>query len=342
MMRLSDFDYHLPPELIAQEPLAKRDASRMLVVHRKDHTIEDRSFPRIIDYLQPGDVIVVNDSQVIPARLVGERETGGRIEILLLEPVDNHQRWEALLKPGRRIRPGTRILFHGAAEAVVNERLTDRKWLISFTTEQPFAEFLASCGTAPLPPYIKRKGGGRRTADLERYQTVYASRPGSIAAPTAGFHFTQEILNHIEQKGVVVTKITLHVGYGTFRPIATEEIEKHIMEPERFTISAAAATAVNTAKRIVAVGTTVVRALESAVDDHGYLRAGEGKTDLYIYPGYRFKRVDTLLTNFHLPRSSLYLLACAFAGKDVVERAYRHAIGNRYRFYSYGDCMLIV
>lgn len=342
MMRLSHFDYHLPHELIAQTPLVERDASRMLVLDRTKGTVEDRLFRNFSNYLQQGDVVVVNDSKVIPARLTGHRDTGGRVEILLLRS-DNGQVWEALLKPGRRIKPGTQITFSGSVQATVGERLTDRKWQISFTSERPLEDFLAAHGTPPLPPYIKeRRTFAARAEHLDRYQTIYAQRPGSVAAPTAGLHFTHEILENIARRGASLARITLHVGYGTFRPIETEEIEKHVMEPESFEISDDAAAMINEAERVVAVGTTVIRTIESAADNSGRLRSSTGLTDLYIYPGYRFKRVDVLLTNFHLPRSSLYILVCAFAGKDLIEMAYSHAIQNRYRFYSYGDCMLIL
>jgi len=348
MTRVSDFDYHLPPGLIAQAPLPQRDASRMMVVHRPSGEIEDRCFRDFPSFLDRGDVVVVNDSRVIPARLEARRETGARIEVLLLRRPDGEgitdegEVWECLLKPARRLREGERLTFGAGAEGRILERLSDKKWRLGIATDRPLATFLEERGLPPLPPYIKRKGASGKEEDLVRYQTVYARRPGSVAAPTAGLHFSPAVLQEIAARNVPVVSVTLHVGYGTFSPIEVEEIEDHVMDAEPFEMPTAAAERINAARRVVAVGTTSCRVLETAADERGHIEARSGVTSLYIFPGYRFKRVGALLTNFHLPRSSLYLLVCAFAGKELMEKAYRRAVEKRYRFYSYGDCMLIL
>jgi len=347
-MRLIDFDYHLPPALIAQEPLMERDSSRMMILNRDGRSVDHRFFHDIDQYLTAGDLLVVNDSKVIPARLTGSKETGGTIEILLLSerdkgPEKSVSHWDVLLKPAKRVREGTRIGFGEAGEARVVERISDKKWRLTFTTAGPFDEFLRSCGTAPLPPYIKRKGKTPQDVhDLDRYQTVYAQVPGSVAAPTAGFHFTPQVLERLGGKGVMVSAVTLHVGYGTFHPIETEMVEDHVMEEEWFELTPHVAEQINEAARVIAVGTTVTRVLETLTDDRGRVRPSTDATRLFIYPGYRFKRVNSLLTNFHLPKSSLLLLASAFAGSALLQDAYRLAVEQRYRFYSYGDCMLIL
>jgi S-adenosylmethionine:tRNA ribosyltransferase-isomerase len=345
-MRLEDFDYPLPEELIAQEPAAVRDLSRMMVVDRQTGRIDIRTFRDLPEYIGPGDAIVVNDSRVFPARLIGRKETGGLIEILLLVRHDERlpgEEWEVLLRPAKRVAVGMTIAFADACRAQVIGRLTEKQWLLQFTSAMPFDEFLARQGRAPLPPYIKRKRDRSRSeADLARYQTVYARVKGSVAAPTAGLHFTPEILDRLQGRGAAIAPVTLHIGYGTFLPIETERVEDHLMEEEHFSLGDETARRVNEAKRVVAVGTTATRVLESVADEGGRIVAVAGSTRLYVYPGYRFRRVDALVTNFHLPKSSLFLLVCAFAGRDLMQKAYCLAVENRFRFYSYGDCMLIL
>jgi len=347
-MMISDFDYDLPEELIAQEPATLRDQSRMMVLSRSDGSTKDSRFFELPEFLREGDVLVINDSRVIPARLVGRKASGGLIEMLLLrertgEAAGSPIAWEVLLRPAKRVAAGTKIFFDAPAEAEIIERRSDKKWVIRFDTPGPFEDFLAECGRAPLPPYIKRdRQTGKSRKDLERYQTVYARAPGSVAAPTAGLHFSEAVLGRIRHKGISIAAVTLHVGYGTFLPIESHNVEDHLMEEESFQVTQEAASMINSALRVVAVGTTAVRVIESATDDSGKVRATSGCTRLYIYPGYRFRRVDALLTNFHLPRSSLYLLVCAFAGRDLVRAAYGRAIEEKYRFYSYGDCMFML
>jgi S-adenosylmethionine:tRNA ribosyltransferase-isomerase len=345
-MKLEEFAYDLPEELIAQEPAAVRDRSRMMVVHRKTGDIELRTFRDLPEYLGDGDVVVVNDSRVFPARLIGRKETGGLIEILLLTQQTGDppgQIWEVLLRPAKRVEIGTTVMFAPGCRARVVRRLSEKQWLLEFRTDIPFADFLTRFGRAPLPPYIKRKRDRARSQqDLERYQTVYARVTGSVAAPTAGLHFTDEMFDLLRGRAAGIAPITLHVGYGTFLPIEAQNVEDHVMEEEHFTIDEEAARLVNGAKRVIAVGTTSTRVLESIVDDEGKIRPVSGSTRLYLYPGSRFRRVDALLTNFHLPKSSLFLLVCAFADRERMQKAYRLAIENRFRFYSYGDCMLIL
>lgn len=347
-MKLSAFDYDLPPEAIAQAPLPERDASRMMVLHRNDTRIEHAAFCDITSFLHAGDVLVVNDSKVIPARLTGTKETGGTVEILLLSGKDNpddHAEavWDVLLKPAKRVREGTVISFGQKGRARVTKRLSDKKWRLVFSTAGTFDDFLQTCGTAPLPPYIKRTGQVPGAInDLERYQNIYAHSPGSVAAPTAGFHFSPRVMEQLVRKGVLVVPVTLHVGYGTFVSIETEDVEDHRMEEEWFELTPETARKINEANRVVAVGTTATRVLESTADDAGIVQPHTGTTDLFIYPGYRFKRVNGLLTNFHLPKSSLFLLASAFAGPELIRQAYHLAIDHGYRFYSYGDCSLIL
>lgn len=346
MMRLEEFAYDLPEELIAQEPAAVRDGSRMMVVHRKTGEIEIRTFRDLPGYFGEGDVLVVNDSRVLPARLIGRKETGGLIEILLLtrQPGDPpEETWEVLLRPAKRVDVGTTVTFADGCRARIVRRLSEKQWLLEFRTEIPFDDFLARFGRAPLPPYIKRKRRETRLQqDLERYQTVYARVKGSVAAPTAGLHFTEEVFDLLRGRAVGIAPVTLHVGYGTFLPIAAENVEDHVMEEELFTIDGETVRLVNGAKRVIAVGTTSTRVLESVADDEGKIRPVSGSTRLYLYPGSRFRRVDALLTNFHLPKSSLFLLVCAFAGTERMQETYRIAVENRFRFYSYGDCMLIL
>ncbi|MHB8907385.1 MAG: tRNA preQ1(34) S-adenosylmethionine ribosyltransferase-isomerase QueA [Syntrophales bacterium] len=345
-MRLEEFDYSLPEELIAQEPATVRDLSRMMVVDRQTGGIAIRTFRDLPEYIGPGDAVVVNDSRVFPARLIGRKETGGLIEILLLarrEDAQPGENWEVLLRPAKRVAVGMTIAFAEGCRATVVSRLTEKQWLLQFTAASSFDEFLARQGRAPLPPYIKRKRDRSRSEhDLERYQTIYARVQGSVAAPTAGLHFTPEVLDRLRIRGAVVAPVTLHIGYGTFLPIEAECVEDHLMEEEHFILGEETAGKVNEAKRVIAVGTTATRVLESVAGEEGRIAPTARSTRLYIYPGYRFRRVDALVTNFHLPKSSLFLLVCAFAGRELMQRAYRLAVENRFRFYSYGDCMLIL
>jgi S-adenosylmethionine:tRNA ribosyltransferase-isomerase len=346
-MRLEDFDYNLPEGLIAQQPCEMRDHARMMVINRTTGNIIHDAFMNLPDYLKKNDVLVINDSKVLPARLVGKKETGGLIEILLIskksEESQQHTTWEVLLSPAKRVQIGTRIFFESGCEGIIHDRISDKKWLITFMTQTDFDRYLDQYGSAPLPPYIKRKKNSTtRIQDLDRYQSIYAKIPGSIAAPTAGLHFSHRVLNVLEKNGVLITPVTLHVSYGTFFPIETHHVENHIMEEESFEINEESADIINNAQNVIAVGTTSIRVIESAADERGKVKPTSLYTDLFIYPGYRFKRVNTILTNFHLPRSSLFLLVCAFAGKGLIQKAYHQAIEHRYRFYSYGDCMLIL
>jgi S-adenosylmethionine:tRNA ribosyltransferase-isomerase len=343
-MELKDFSYLLPEELIAQHPCQKRDRSRMMMLDRHTESIDDFRFFDLPDFLKRGDTLVINDSKVIPARLFGKKTTGATVEILLLtkkEISKDTQTWEALLRPAKRLRENDVIILNGNCEAKVLSRITEKKWLLRFTCNENFDEFLKINGRAPLPPYIKRKKNNGHTEDMDRYQTIYARNPGSIAAPTAGLHFSNEVMQILQNKGISIARITLHVGLGTFFPIETELVENHIMEPEYYEIDADAANKINNARRVIAVGTTSTRTLESVSDENGLIKAQSGFTNLFIYPGYKFKIVNGLLTNFHLPQSSLFLLVCAFAGVDFIKKAYQTAVDNRYHFYSYGDCMLI-
>jgi len=345
-MELKDFSYFLPDELIAQHPCQKRDHSRLLFLDREKEKTADLFFFQLPDLLQSGDVLVINDSRVIPARLFGKKPTGGILEILLLtrkEVREDFQTWEVLLRPARRLRENDVIALGDNSEAKVLSRISDKKWLLKFFSQNGFDAYLKKFGRAPLPPYIKRKkNSGPDVTDMERYQTIYAKDPGSIAAPTAGLHFSEDVLQALRSKGIQIAPITLHVGYGTFLPIETDEVEKHVMESEYYEISTESSRIINNARRLIAVGTTSTRTLESAANNDGYVNAQSGFTNIFIYPGYKFKRVDGLLTNFHLPQSSLFLLVCAFAGTDLMKNTYLHATENRYMFYSYGDCMLIV
>lgn len=339
-MQTSDFDYHLPPHLIAQKPLEPRDSSRLLVLHKATGEIEHRSFADILEYLQPGDVLVANDTRVIPARLFGRKvPSGGRVEVLLTHKLEERV-WEAMMR-GRSLAPGTVIEFANSEahlQATVLEATPEGRRVLQFA--EAVETHLASLGAVPLPPYIHEP-----LDDSGRYQTIYARRDGAVAAPTAGLHFTPSLLEKIKAQGVEITFITLHIGPGTFRPVNTDKIEDHHLEAEHFRISPLAAETINLAKfegrRIVAVGTSVVRVLE-AQGNRGLVTPGEGETGLFIYPGFEFKVIDVLITNFHLPRSTLLLLVSAFAGKPLVEKAYAEAIAQEYRFYSFGDAMFIV
>jgi S-adenosylmethionine:tRNA ribosyltransferase-isomerase len=326
-MLLSDFDYQLPPELIAQEPPAGRDAARMLVLHRAERRFEDRHFRELPSLLKPGDCLVLNDSRVLPSRLFS-----GKSEILLLEPVSEDAReWRALVRPGRKIRVGDTIRFDDRFAAEIVGHFERGERTVRFFGDEDVYAAIERLGHMPLPPYIKRPD---QAADRERYQTVYARERGSVAAPTAGLHFTGEILDRAREAGAHIAHVTLHVGLGTFQPIEREDFENHQLHFERYSITQDAWREIESAKRVVAVGTTSVRTIES-----GNM---SGSTNLFIYPGYNFKRVGAMLTNFHLPRTSLLLLVCAFAGTDFALAAYRHAVAQRYRFFSYGDCMLIL
>lgn len=345
-MELKDFSYHLPEELIAQHPCQQRDRSRLMLLQRDEGKIDDSIFYRLPDMLQNGDVLVVNNSRVIPARLFGKKSTGASLEILLLvkkEVSDISQVWEALLRPAKRLKENDIIVLNADCEAKVLARISEKKWLLQFTCNGSFDDYLKNHGRAPLPPYIKRKNNnGLIGQDLERYQTIYARTPGSIAAPTAGLHFTTEVIQLLQAKGIQIAPITLHVGYGTFLPIEVSKVEDHVMEAEYYEIDAPTAGIINNARRVIAVGTTSTRTLESIADEKGIIEAQSGFTNIFIYPGHKFRRVGGLLTNFHLPQSSLFLLACAFAGTDLIKKAYAHAVNNGYLFYSYGDCMLIL
>lgn len=345
-MDVSLFDYELPSELIAQEPSEPRDASRLLVLERASGAWEDRRFAELPELLQPGDCLVANRSRVIPARLLGTAvEGGGAVELLLLRPVED-ERWEAMVRPGRRCRVGATVdLAGGAARARVVGEGSEGTRVVAIEAPWPVRELMERHGLPPLPPYIGRHDAPK-PEDRERYQTVYAREEGSVAAPTAGLHFTPELLARLAGRGVPVHYLTLHVGPGTFRPIRAGRVEDHRLEAEPIDIPEETAEAVERARRegrrVVAVGTTTTRALEWAAAEDGRVRACTGLADLFIRPGHRFRVVDALVTNFHLPRSSLLVLVSAFAGRDLVLAAYRHALAARYRFYSYGDAMLIV
>jgi S-adenosylmethionine:tRNA ribosyltransferase-isomerase len=336
-MRLSDFRYELPEELIAQEPLAERDAARMLVVHRAERRFEDRTFREFPSFLHPGDCVVLNDSRVLPSRLFGHRQNGeAAVEILLLEPVSEDVReWRALVRPGRKLGVGAVIRFDSSFSAEIIGYGERGERTVRFEGSEDVYSVLDRLGHMPLPPYIKRAD---REVDRERYQTVYSCEPGSVAAPTAGLHFTGEILNRVVNSGARIAHVTLHVGLGTFQPLEREDFENHQLHFERYNIAPEAWRQIQSAERVVAVGTTSVRTVESAAKTG----ATSGSTNLFIYPRYEFRRVGALLTNFHLPGTSLLLLVCAFAGTDLTLAAYRHAVTERYRFFSYGDCMLIV
>lgn len=345
-MELKDFSYFLPEALIAQHPCETRDQSRMMVLGRQTQNIDDFHFFDLPNFLEKGDTLVINDSRVIPARLFGKKPTGAAVEILLLtkkEASVETQTWEALLRPAKRLHENDVIILDGNCEAKVLSRISEKKWLLRFTCNENFDDYLKINGRAPLPPYIKRKKiNGYTVEDMDRYQTIYASNPGSIAAPTAGLHFSREVMQILQNKGIGIARITLHVGFGTFLPIETKLVENHVMEPEYYEIDAAAADIINNARRVITVGTTSTRTIESVTTENGLIKAQSGFTNLFIYPGYKFKRVNGLLTNFHLPQSSLFLLVCAFAGVDFTKKVYQRAIDSRYHFYSYGDCMLIL
>lgn len=356
-MQLSEFDYQLPEELIAQQPLERRDASRMLVVNRDAQTMQDSRFELLPKYVRPGDVIVVNNTRVFPARLIGQRDpSGGRVEVFLIREMKSEasvglgegscQIWEALVRPGHRLKPGARIRFGDSklqAEVLGDSAKGFR--LLRLKGDKPLESLISELGQTPLPPYIRRPLG-TSAPDNERYQTIFAREKGAIAAPTAGLHFTPQVTEALLARQVRLVEITLHVGYGTFQPVRVDTIEQHQVDTEFYEISEEAARVINATRpqggRVVAVGTTTVRALESAVNSEGVVKPGRRETALTIIPGYEFGITDALLTNFHLPRSSLLLLVCAFAGRNLMLDAYRYAVEARFRFYSYGDCMLVI
>ena len=340
-MKASEFDFYLPEELIAQHPLEKRDESRLMILDKKTGEIEHKKFYNIIDYLNEGDTLVLNNTRVLPARLIGEKEnTGGKIEFLLLKRIDK-DRWECLAKPGKSARVGRKFTFgDGKLKAEVVDVLEDGNRIVEFKYEGIFEEVLDALGEMPLPPYIHEK-----LEDKERYQTLYSKEDGSAAAPTAGLHFTKELLQKIKDKGVNVVYLTLHVGLGTFRPVKVENIEDHEMHSEYYTMSKETANIINETKkkgkRVISVGTTSTRTLETIGDSNGMVREASGWTNIFIYPGYKFKVVDNLITNFHLPESTLIMLVSTLAGKEHVLNAYNEAVKEKYRFFSFGDAMFI-
>lgn len=341
-MKTSDFYYDLPKELIAQDPLEDRSSSRLMHLSLADGSIEHRHFTDILDYLKPGDCLVINDTKVIPARLYGHREkSGGVVEILLLKRMAGDT-WECLVKPGKKARTGERIVFgDGILKGEIADVLDDGNRLIRFEYDGIFEEILDSLGEMPLPPYITHK-----LQDKNRYQTVYAVHDGSAAAPTAGLHFTKELLKKVEESGISIAHVTLHVGLGTFRPVKVDDVEKHQMHSEFYVVEPDQAEIINRTKqnggRVISVGTTSCRTLESVTDESGVVHAGSGNTSIFIYPGYKFKAIDGLITNFHLPESTLLMLVSALAGKENIMRAYEEAVKERYRFFSFGDAMIIL
>lgn len=342
-MLLEDFDFTLPPELIAQEPCPKRDGSRLMVVDRTLGTISTGQFPEILSHLRSGDVLVLNDTRVIPARLLGKKETGGQVEVFLSRRLAGDEEiWSCLTRSSKPLRVGAKVLFDQGlrGEVVAGGEAPNR--LLRFDCQDDFLQLLDEVGHVPLPPYIQRQD---RPADRERYQTVFARRAGAVAAPTAGLHFTESLLQQLQAAGVEIVSLTLHVGLGTFMPVRTSNLLEHRMHSEVYHIAETTAMAINRARlqgrRIIALGTTSTRALEAAADEGGMLQPGSGETDIFITPGYRFRIIDGLITNFHLPKSTLLVLVSAFAGRDLVLKAYQRAIEEKYRFFSYGDCMLI-
>jgi len=341
-MKVSDFNYNLPQELIAQVPIKNRDESRLMVLDKKNKTIEHKIFKDIINYLKPGDCLVRNNTKVIPARLYGiKEETGINVEFLLLNRIEGDY-WEVMVRPGRRLKEGTKVIFgNGILQAEILEIMNGGNRKVKFTYEGIFNEILDKIGLMPLPPYIHEK-----LKEKDRYQTVYAKYEGSAAAPTAGLHFTNELLEEIRQKGIDIANVTLHVGIGTFRPVKEENVEEHAMHTEHFYIKQEDVEKINKAKkeghRIIAVGTTSCRVLESIADENGYVKPIEADTGIFIYPGYKFKCIDGLITNFHLPESTLIMLVSALAGKDYIIHAYEEAVKEKYRFFSFGDAMAIL
>lgn len=347
-MHISEFNFELPPELIAQQPLEPRDHARMLRINRQDKSWCDSSFAELPTLLSPNNVLVINNTRVFPARLIGHRilhgQSGAKIEALLVRALAENE-WEVMAKPGRALPIGAQLEFGGKLRGEVTAIFTDGRRAIRFQADENLAALIDQIGNTPLPPYIKRDYEEKVRLDEPRYQTIYATQRGAIAAPTAGLHFTERVFAELNVRGIEVVEITHHVGAATFQPVRVENIEEHKIEAESFEISATAAKIINAAKqagkRIIAVGTTTTRALESAADEKGLVKAGQQSAELFIYPGYRFRVIDALLTNFHLPQSSLLILVAAFAGRDLTLDAYQYAVKQGYRFYSYGDCMFI-
>ena len=347
-MHILEFDYELPEELIAQQPSEKRENSKMMVLNRENHQILHKNFFNIVDFLDENCVLILNNTKVMPARLYGYKDTGAKIEVFLLKKYDGENRWEVLIRPSKRVRPGTVIkISEELSVEVVMPLPDDGKWVVKMLFEGDLLQILHKVGNIPLPPYIERKMATEelRQLDFERYQTVYAKNEGSVAAPTAGLHFTEDILKQLKEKGVKIGYVTLDVGIGTFRPVKCENILEHKMDTEAFEISKETADLINDAKKqgkkIVAVGTTTVRTLETAYKLFGEIKECKSASNLFIYPPYEFKVVDKLITNFHLPKSTLLMLVSALATKDFIFEGYAEAIKEKYRFYSYGDCMFI-
>ncbi|HIT70661.1 MAG TPA: tRNA preQ1(34) S-adenosylmethionine ribosyltransferase-isomerase QueA [Candidatus Scatovivens faecipullorum] len=341
-MKVSDFNYELPKELIAQHPYDKRDEARLMVLDKRNQSIEHKVFKDIIDYLNPGDCLVINNTKVIPARLYGKKDTGANVEFLLLKRIENDI-WEAMVRPGQKLKSGSKVVFgDGLLKATVLEVLENGNRKVEFEYEGIFNEILDQIGLMPLPPYITEA----TREDNEKYQTVYAKYDGSAAAPTAGLHFTESLLEKIKEKGIEIANVTLHVGIGTFRPVKVENVEEHEMHSEHYYIKKEDAEKINFAKRtghkVISVGTTSCRVLESVADENGMVKETEGDTSIFIYPGYKFKCIDSLITNFHLPESTLIMLVSSLAGKDFIMKAYEEAVKQRYKFFSFGDAMLIL
>lgn len=340
-MNISEFDYELPEELIAQHPSDKRDEARLLVLNKEKQTIEHKIFKDVIDYLNPGDCLVINNTKVLPARLLGQKEdTGINVEFLLLKRIENDI-WEVMVRPGRRLKEGAVVNFgQGILKGRVLEVMENGNRKVEFEYEGIFNEILDKIGLMPLPPYITES-----LKDKDRYQTVYAKYDGSAAAPTAGLHFTEELLKKIEEKGIQIAKVTLHVGIGTFRPVKVENIEEHEMHSEHYYIKKEDADKINNAKknghRVIACGTTSCRVIETIADENGFVDETEGDTNIFIYPGYKFKCLDALITNFHLPKSTLVMLVSALAGREFIMEAYKTAVQEKYKFFSFGDAMII-
>jgi len=342
-MLVKEFDYHLPAELIARFPAPERDASRLLLLDRATRQFGEGLFRGLPAHLRPGDLLVMNDTRVMPARLFGTRETGGKAEIFLVRRAEGSaERWSCLLRASKKFRDGQVVDLPGGMKATLCSRSAGEAWLVEFAGDGPFAEWLEREGHIPLPPYLQREDD---IADRERYQTVFSRNPGAVAAPTAGLHFTQEVLAGLAEQGVRIAYLTLHTGLGTFQPVRVDRVEDHRIHSEHYMIPESTAEEVRAAKargsRVVAVGTTTTRTLEYAADSGGNVAAGAGEADIFIYPGYRFKVVDALITNFHLPESTLLMLVSAFAGREYTLSAYREAVSRGFRFYSYGDAMLI-
>ena len=339
-MRVEEFNYELPKELIAQTPYDKRDEARLMVLDRTAQTIEHKIFRDVIDYLEPDDCLVINDTKVIPARLYGKKDTGANVEFLLLKRLEGDE-WEAMVRPGNKLKPGSKVEFgDGLLKAEVLEVMPGGNRRVKFEYNGIFNEILDQIGLMPLPPYITEK-----LKDKSKYQTVYAKYEGSAAAPTAGLHFTEELLEKVKAKGVEIAKVTLHVGIGTFRPVKVENVEEHSMHSEHFYIKKEEAEKINKAKetghKVIAVGTTSCRVLESVADENGKVKEIEADTNIFIYPGYKFKCIDSLITNFHLPESTLIMLVSSLAGKDFIMKAYEEAVKEKYKFFSFGDAMII-